>query len=270
MMAKLLQFSGRDFEQFNRSESRKIKLVLYKHDFQEEILALRKKYGVFSFPVAHGEPFALIRKLPQKILIEADKDARLCCYKCSLDVGTWLTFILVLVFYNRLTKVGRVAEVHVPSKEEIEKQIIRYGMRPEIGPEDVSSAYSELELYESDTLTARTENGDIVVRISPQSSMTEIRSVLPALNKCIRFFRKQEHGTEKYELLDLLNEVLYLSEERGLDAVQILSTIKQEYEDKLVADGMEARKAQLAAKGKYPFTEAYIRKMLERARELGF
>lgn len=271
MMAKLLQFTDRDFDQFeNREESRKIKLVLYKREFQEGILALRKKYRIFNFPVSQGEPLKSLRKIPRNILLKAEKDARLICFKNGLDVGAWLTFILVLTFYNRLTHVRTPRGLHIPTDEEIEKQMQRYGMREHVTPEDVTSAYSEINLYESDTLQAQTKDGEIVLRISPQSLMTEVRSVLPAVKKCLRFLREHEHATERHDLLDVMNDAQYLSKERGLDATQILSTIKREYEDRLMAQGTEPNEARAKAKSKYRFSAAYIRKLLERARELGF
>jgi len=270
VMAKLLQFTDRDFERFTPAEARKIKLVLYRRDFQEAVLALRKKYRVDQFQKMDGEPFALLRKWPRKNFLAVEKDVQLSCYKCDLKVGEWLVFITMLAFYNRLIPVGKQkGTVHVPTQKDIEQQIKRYAMRPEITPEDVSSAYSEIELYESDTLSAQTNDGDIVVRISPQSSMTEVRAVLPAVNKCIRFLRKQQHGVNTSDLLDIMNQVQYLSTEDGFNADQIPPKLIDYFEENLIAKGMSPSKARLRA-SKYNFSPAYVRKLLERARELGF
>lgn len=276
-MAKELHFSENQFAIFAPYTKREIKKIVYRRDFQNGVIAIRKKYKITAPRKLKEEQGVSVYKqileddFPMEEKIAIENDVINLCNSLHVNREDWRMCFFAYVVYDIFTSRSLV-EVDtplMPTKEMLDNLDEKYEARLLLDAEEAPWAAGELTLYHSNNLHVQTDDGSIVMHISPQASPKEIRSTLKVIKKVQEHFNEQEinHGDEQ---LDTLNNMLYLHDVEKVIARHIPDRLRENYMLLLVEKGVPIEKAKNAAKNRFRYEESSVRSMLRRARKLGF
>lgn len=248
-MAKLLDIRPEDFAHLTDEGQLAMKRLVYQKKFQEGILDMRAAVGITDFPMVKLED--LIGNAPQREDIDSQsltEEIDRFCEDMDLPLLPWLNCIYCLAAYNKITCIMAInrasGEIYTPTEEELKELDEMYKQ------DDPKASLSEFLLYQSDSLHVSTDKGDVVMRIAPDAQQKEIKKVLKGIDETRKFFRGKKYGEKRTDYLDMANEAMYLQERKKLTDIQIAQVFHEQY-----------RREE---------TPAGVRKMIERAKEIGF
>ena len=248
-MAKLLDLESQDFAHLTDEAQLSLKRLVYKKDFQEEILGMRETLGITDYPDVSLEDLA--GKPPPRDDIDnqflADQIDRFCT-SMGFPLLPWFDFMYCLVAYNKIT--SKAAIDHVPSEVTKPTMFALKALEAAHEQNDPEASLYELLLYQSDTIRVYTDKGDVVMRVSPYARYGEVDKVLRDIEDTRKFFKGKKYGEKRTDYLDSANEALHLQRSKKLTDLEIARELNEHYRCKE--------------------SETSVRQMIHRAKEMGF
>ncbi len=282
-MRRRIRFTMADFSHFDAETAYVVGCIVNRQDFQEAFFKLRKKYSPMEFDrtkvskIWRGHPEKLPNCDPTRPLDLSevvrfaqgskldkspfDKDVSAILRKLRRDKdATWEILLYSYAKFDLLPNLCLTLQPQLPNCDDEMKNL------------DLSSANlkrlkatyacvdrgegldlaieNEGIIFESNEISAFSDQGNIVIHISPSASEPQIRKVIAMTKPYRLFFRKKGNfGSRNAPSPNILKEMVVMSED-GVKGDDIRKHLKDEY--------------------RISRSDFQIRKDIERAREMGF
>lgn len=290
-MANYLQFSFADFVHLSPKQAHRVKKLVYRKDFQESVLKLRKKHKIQKFPTRKVEDLKRhpTKGVPMAIHMEDDYDKHNRGDDFDSDFFSefghmphypfikWQLFIRVLLFTNKILEPPRFEptefELTDDKIQQIKEQYLQadeYMQEGDLDKAEAELQNAETTIYISEQCTVRTNKGNIHIKLTPKfSGMAHLQPAMNDIKKFLKAMKPIDFGKGKNEMLDILNDIA-VCEQEGMDTKQTITCLRERYRDEGVAQGINSEHAFQKACAKISGSEDTIRVMRKRAKDLGF
>jgi hypothetical protein len=256
-MAKLIQFDKSRFKPLKGIKETLAKLLLYRFDFQKEVLQIREKYNLNNFPKLEIKKNGDYSELFTKDIDEAfEDDIERLIELVGYSLDDWLGFVYLFVRYDFITVPPEQKEFSEDSLKDIKD-----GYKKDKPLESVDRI-----IYDSPSVTVQTKQGEVLCFYRGIPDQEEAKAINGIINSALRAMGKK---VQKYlSTLDYYSEIAEL-DRQGKNDIEIDEYIVNKEFSRLINDGFSEEKSRKGARA-HSKNYGTIRKSVNRAKELGF
>lgn len=267
-MANLIQFNKEQFEHLSPEEATLVKLLVYRKDFQEEVLKIRDKYGIKEFEKI--DPERDIDTYMEKPNPELDDDIESLLDMLGYDEILWNEFVYLFISYNHISKPHTESYgVNKKTIEEIEKQFRKADELLAEGKDEEAEKVitgASHTIYLSKNAHIETSYRNVQVTFTDVPSKDEIDKIMGVVKECQKIFGKDKTGFRP--MIDTLNEVTSLSRD-GKSSNEIVMALHEKKAHEMKEKGVDDETIEDMLFNK-TYDVSKIRKWIERGKKLGF
>lgn len=256
-MAKLIQFEQSHFEHLSEDMQKVVaKLLLYRFDFQKEVLKIREKYNLNNFPKLKIKKSGDYSELFTKDIDEAfEDDIERLIELVGYSLDDWLGFVYLFVRYDFITVPPEPKGLSEDSLKDIKD-----GYKKDKPLESVDRI-----IYDSPSVTVQTEQGEVLCFYREIPDQKEIKEINIIIKSALRAMGKRK--TNGSSRIDYYYEIAQLDREGKKDS-EIYHYLADKRHKQHLAKATQTIKSDTSSDNEPKF--ATIRKDINRAKELGF
>jgi len=237
-MAKLLSFTEGQFAHLSPAAKLEVKRVVYRKDFQESVISLRKKYALHDFPVIDpqktlekerpsGRRYRSIPRSEHGMIpdffgffdhepdAQFAEDVRAAVLKHGGQDGIlWLQLLYVFARFNVIPNIATDAEAVIFPPTQIamaswQRRLKRCEKALKDGTMTVRDVLpNDHVFYSSDTISASEDGfGMVTLRFTTDAPQKTLRKVLKAVEVYQKFFKRRQLGKRDIQQLDMYNDI---------------------------------------------------------------
>lgn len=255
------QFDESQFEHLEDMQETLAKLLLYRRDFQEEVLKIREKYNLNNFPKLKIKEDGDYSELFTNDIDEAfEDDIESLIELVGYSLDDWLGFVYLFVRYNFITVPPESQEFSKESLKDIEE-----GYKKDKPLESVDRI-----IYDSPSVTVQTEQGEVLCFYRKIPNKKEEKTIKTVIKSALRVMGKKFQ--RDFMNLDYYYKIAQLDRE-GKDYLNIEGELSQSKKDELAKKVGEADATKIVYGEDCEESKtraSSIRKELQRAKKLGF
>lgn len=231
-MANLITFNKAQFEHLSPEEATLVKILVYRKDFQEEVLKIRKKHGIKDFEEI--DPEKDVDSYMQKANPELDDDVESLLELLGYDEQVWFEFVYLLIRYNYISK--PYIEDSGVSKKTLEGIEMKYSQADELFALGKNEEARELItgadhiIYSSKNALIETSYRDVEVTFTGMPSKDEMDTIMGIVKECQKTFGKKR--LKPLEQFDIYNMVIEY-DRQGLNDVEIFKKLRKHFKDRI-------------------------------------